>query len=152
MWEDFRNFALRGNVVDMAIGIVIGAAFGTIVQSLVNDILMPPVGMLLGNVDFEDLFLLLKSGVEAAPPYATLADAQSAGAVTINYGRFINHVVAFGIVALAMFVVVRGFRRMEERDEVEPEEQPATKACPYCATEIPAEARRCPNCTSQLDG
>lgn len=153
MWEEFKKFAVRGNAIDMAIGIVIGVAFGTVVQSLVDDVLMPPVGLLLGNVDFQDLFLLLKAGVEAAPPYATLADAQAAGAVTINYGRFINSVVAFIIVAFAMFMVVRGIRRMEERDEREPQdEEPVTKSCPYCATEIPIQARRCPNCTSDLEG
>lgn len=152
MWEDLRQFALRGNAVDMAIGIVVGAAFGTIVRSLVDDVLMPPVGLLLGNVDFEDLFLVLKAGAQAVPPYATLADAQTAGAVTINYGRFINNVVAFIIVALAMFLVVRGMRRLQEGEiEESAEEAPQTVPCPYCYTEIPAEARRCPNCTSDLD-
>lgn len=151
MWQDFKAFALKGNAVDMAIGIIIGAAFGTVVQSLVNDILMPPAGLLLGNVDFEDLFLLLRAGGEQAPPYATIAEAQSAGAVTVNYGVFINSVVAFLIVSLAMFAVVRTIRRLErDQETATQEEAPLKQDCPYCLTEIPANARRCPNCTSEL--
>lgn len=151
MWQDLKDFALRGNAIDMAIGIIVGAAFGTIVQSLVDDVLMPPVGLLLGNVDFGDLFLMLKSGADAAPPYATLAEAQSAGAVTLNYGSFINNIVAFAIVTFAMFFVIRLIQRIEVDEESEGDEQgPNSKDCPYCFTEIPLQAVRCPNCTSEL--
>jgi large conductance mechanosensitive channel len=136
-------------VVDLAVGVIIGAAFGTIVTSLVNDIVMPPVGLLLGNVDFTDLFVVLKEGTKAAAPYATLADAQAAGAVTVNYGVFITRVVAFLIVALAVFLVVRGVNRLN-RAKPEPAAAPTTKECPYCASSIPIKASRCPNCTSQL--
>lgn len=149
MLKEFREFALRGNVVDMAIGIVIGAAFGTIARSLVDDVLMPPVGLLLGEVDFADLFVVLKSGTAASPPYASLTAAQEAGAVTINYGQFINSVVSFLIVAVAMFFVVRAMNRWQ-RQEAGPAEPPA-RECPYCRKAIPAEATRCPHCTSQVE-
>lgn len=121
MLKEFREFALRGNVLDMAVGIVIGAAFGTIVQSLVNDVLMPPIGMLLGGVDFSDLFLTLQPGATPGP-YATVAAAAEAGAVTINYGLFVNAVISFLIVAFALFMVIRGFNRLKREEEAAPEE------------------------------
>ena len=148
MGKDFKEFILRGNVVDLAVGVIIGAAFGTIVTSLVNDLVMPPIGLLLGNVDFTDLFVVLKDGTKAAGPYATLADAQAAGAVTLNYGVFISRVVAFLIVAFAVYLMVRGVNRLKR--EKTPAAAPVTKECPYCASTIAIKASRCPNCTSQL--
>ena len=151
MFKQFKEFALRGNVIDMAVGIIIGAAFSTIVNSLVNDILMPPFGWLLGGVDFENFYFTIKSGIPGGP-YPSLADAQAAGAVTINYGVFINSLISFLIVALAMFLLIRGINRLQElRAEKEPEAPPTTKSCPFCFTEIPHQAVRCPHCTSQLD-
>lgn len=149
MLKDFREFAMRGNVVDMAVGIIIGAAFGTIVKSLVADVIMPPIGLLLGGVDFSDLFITLKEGAKAAAPYATLADAQAAGAVTINIGTFLNTVISFVIVAFAVFLLVRSLNRMKREAPAAPAE-PTTKECPHCCTEIPIKATRCPNCTSEL--
>ena len=148
MLKEFKEFTLRGNVIDMAVGIIIGAAFGTIVKSLVNDIIMPPIGLLLGDVDFASLFILLKSGSPAAP-YVSLADAQAAGAVTINYGLFVNAVVSFLIVAFVMFLLIRGMNRMKREEEAPPAE-PTTKECPYCLSTIPIKASRCAHCTSQL--
>jgi large conductance mechanosensitive channel len=145
--EEFKEFALRGNVVDMAVGIIIGAAFGTIVRSLVDDVIMPPIGLLLGNVDFSNLFLLLKGGT-APGPYPTLADAKNAGAVTINLGMFINTIISFLIIALAVFLLVRVLNRL--RREKEAPAAPLTKECAYCFSEIPIKATRCPHCTSQL--
>ncbi len=148
MLQEFKEFTLRGNVIDMAVGIIIGAAFGTIVKSLVNDIIMPPIGLLLGDVDFASLFILLKSGSPAAP-YVSLADAQAAGAVTINYGLFVNAVVSFLIVAFVMFLLIRNMNRMKREEEAPPAE-PTTKECPYCLSTIPIKASRCAHCTSQL--
>jgi large conductance mechanosensitive channel len=122
--KEFKDFAIKGNVLDMAVGIIIGAAFGTIVTSLVKDLLMPPIGMLLGGVDFSDLFLVLKEGATAAAPYATLAAAQEAGAVTFNYGVFINTVISFLIVAFAVFMVVRSFNKMKKKEEEAPSAPP----------------------------
>ncbi len=149
MFEEFKKFAMRGNVVDMAVGIIIGAAFGTIVKSLVSDVIMPPIGMLLGGVDFSNLFSVLQAG-DPAGPYASLADAQAASAVTINYGLFINTIISFLIVAFAVFLVIRAINRMQKQEEEAPAE-PTTKDCPFCQTEIPIKATRCPNCTSQLE-
>lgn len=149
MFKEFKEFAMRGNVVDMAVGIVIGAAFGTIVKSLVDDILMPPVGLLLGNVDFSNIFFTLKEGAKAAGPYASLAAAKAAGAVTLNLGVFVNTVISFLIVALAVFLVVKGMNRLKREQEAVPA-APATKDCPFCCTAIPLSASRCPHCTSQL--
>jgi large conductance mechanosensitive channel len=148
MLKEFREFVLRGNVVDMAVGIIIGAAFSAIVASLVNDVIMPPIGLLLGGMDFSNLFILLEDGSPAGP-YASLADAQSAGAVTINYGLFINAVVSFLIVALVIFLLVRTINRMRREEEAPPAE-PTTQECPYCRSTIPVEAVRCPYCTSHL--
>jgi large conductance mechanosensitive channel len=150
MWKEFKEFALRGNVVDMAVGIVIGAAFGAIVKSFVDDVIMPPIGLLLGGVDFSSLFILLKAGSPPGP-YASLADAQAASAVTINYGLFINTVVSFLIVAFVIFLLIRGINRLEREEEAPPAE-PTTKECPYCLSTIPVKATRCPHCTSQLSG
>ena len=149
MFKEFKDFAFKGNVLDMAVGIIIGAAFGTIVKSLVSDVLMPPLGLLVGNVDFSELFIVLKEGAKAAGPYATLKDAASAGAVTLNYGLFINSVVSFFIVALCVFVVVKGFQKLRTK-EVPSTEPATTKDCPYCASKIAIKATKCPYCTSQL--
>ena len=148
MLKEFKEFVMRGNVVDMAVGIIIGAAFGTIITSLVNDVIMPPIGLLLGNVDFANLFILLKAGSPAGP-YALLADAQAAGAVTINYGVFINAVVSFLIVAFVIFLLIRSINRMKREEEAPPAE-PTTKECPYCLSTIPIKATRCAHCTSEL--
>lgn len=148
MFKEFKEFALRGNVVDLAIGVIIGGAFGTIVNSLVNDIIMPPIGMLLGGVDFSDLFILLKEG-EIGAPYATLADAQAAGAVTVNYGIFINSLISFIIVAWVVFLLVKALNRLQ-REQEQPQEEPTSRDCPYCLSTIPLGASRCPQCTSEL--
>lgn len=148
MLKEFKEFAMRGNVVDMAVGIVIGAAFGTIVKSFVDDVLMPPIGLLLGGVDFSNLFAVVKEGAPAGP-YASLADAQAAGAVTLNYGLFINTVISFLIVAFAVFMVVKAMNAIKRQEEA-PAAEPTTKTCEFCQTEIPIKATRCPHCTSQL--
>jgi large conductance mechanosensitive channel len=147
MFKEFKAFVMRGNVLDLAVGIVIGAAFGTIVKSLVDDVIMPPVGLALGDVDFADLFVLLREGPKAAAPYASLADAHAAGAVTINYGVFINNLVTFVIVAFAVFLVVRTANRLRPPEAAE---APNTKDCQYCRMPIPVGASRCPQCTSEL--
>ncbi|MGH7509161.1 MAG: large conductance mechanosensitive channel protein MscL [Gemmatimonadales bacterium] len=147
MLREFKAFALRGNVVDLAVGIIIGGAFGTIVKSLVDDVIMPPIGLALGNVDFSNLFLLLQPGLDVPPPYASLAEAKAAGAVTINYGMFVNNVVAFVIVMFAVFLLVRAVNRLYPPV---PASGPTTKQCPHCRMAIPAEASRCPHCTSEL--
>jgi large conductance mechanosensitive channel len=147
MWQDFKAFILRGNVLDLAVAVVIGAAFGGVVKSLVDDVIMPPLGLILGHVNFSDFYVLLKQGAAAPGPYATLAAAKAAGAVTINYGLFLNTVFGFLIVAAAIFLLVRTANRMY-RKPAPP--APNTKACPLCATQIPLAARRCPNCTSEL--
>ncbi|MFP3853049.1 MAG: large-conductance mechanosensitive channel protein MscL [Anaerolineales bacterium] len=149
MLKEFREFALRGNVVDMAVGIIIGGAFGTIVSSMVDDVLMPPLGLLLGNVDFQDLFLVLREGVQAPGPYPTVAAAQEAGAVTINYGLFINNLISFLLIAIAVFFLVRTMNQLRRDEEEEPAE-PTAKDCPYCKKSIAIEAVRCPHCTSEL--
>ena len=145
MLKEFREFAMRGNVVDMAVGIIIGVAFGAIVQSLVADVIMPPIGLILGNVDFSNLFVVLKEGAAVAP-YASLAEAQKAGAVTINYGKFLNAVVSFVIVAFAVFMLIRAINQLKRKEEA----APTTKECPQCFSAISIKAKRCPNCTSQL--
>jgi large conductance mechanosensitive channel len=148
MFKEFKEFAMRGNVVDMAVGIIIGGAFGTIVQSMVNDVLMPPIGLALGGVDFSNLFIVLKEGATAGP-YAALADAQEAGAVSVNYGLFANHIISFLIVAFAVFLLIRGINSMRREEKAEPA-KPTEKSCEFCATTIPVAAKRCPHCTSQL--
>jgi large conductance mechanosensitive channel len=148
MIKEFREFALRGSVLDMAVGIIIGAAFGAIISSLVSDVLMPPIGLLLGRVDFSNLYIVLTAG-KVAGPYASLAAAQQAGAVSLNYGLFINKVISFLIVAFALFLVIRSMNKMKRKAEAVPVE-PTTKECPFCFTMIPIKAVRCPNCTSEL--
>ena len=147
MIKDFKAFIMRGNVVDLAVGVIIGAAFGSMVKSLVDDVIMPPVGLATGGLDFTNMFAVLKEGGKAAGPYASLADAHAAGAVTLNYGLLINQIVTFLIVALCVFIVVRMVSRMQAPA---PAAAATTKACPHCATDIPLAARKCPNCTSQL--
>lgn len=148
MFKDFKEFIMRGNVVDMAVGIVIGVAFGVIIKSLVEDIIMPPIGLLLGNVDFSNLFLTLKEG-PVVGPYASLADAKKAGAVTINYGLFINTVISFLIIAFTIFIVIRRINKLRREKEVPPA-APTTKECPYCLSAVPIKATRCAYCTSEL--
>lgn len=148
MLKEFREFAMRGNVVDMAVGIIIGGAFGTIVKSLVADVIMPPIGLLLGGVDFADFFVVLKEGATAGP-YAALADAKAAGAVTIDYGLFVNAVISFVIVAFAVFLLIKSINRMKREEEAVAAE-PTTKDCPKCLSAIPLKATRCPNCTSDI--
>jgi large conductance mechanosensitive channel len=149
MIKEFKEFAVRGNVVDMAVGIIIGGAFGTIVKSLVDDVLMPPIGLLLGGVDFANFFIVLRQGAKAAAPYAALADAKAAGAVTINYGLFLNSIISFLIVAFAVFMLVRSINRLRRKEEPEAVE-PAIRECPYCMSAIAVKASRCPHCTSEL--
>jgi large conductance mechanosensitive channel len=148
MLREFKELAMRGNVLDLAVGIVIGAAFSTIVKSLVDDVLMPPIGLLLGNVDFSNLFLVLKSG-NPAGPYTSLAAAKAAGAVSINYGAFVTTIINFLIVAFAVFLLVRGVNKLRRQEEASPT-APATKECPYCLFTIPSNAIRCAHCTSEL--
>jgi large conductance mechanosensitive channel len=143
MFKEFREFAMRGNVLDMAVGIIIGIAFGAIVTSLVNDIIMPPLGLALGRIDFSNLFINLSGG-----SYTTLAAAKEAGAVTINYGMFVNTVINFIIVAFVLFLIVRSMNRLKRREETPAE--PTTKECPFCLSQVPVKATRCPHCTSQL--
>ena len=149
MLKEFKEFAMRGNVVDMAVGIIIGAAFGTIVNSLVADVIMPPIGLLLGNIDVSNLFVVLKEGAKGAGPYGSLEAAKAAGAVSINYGFFINTVISFLIVAFAVFLLIRGINKMK-RQEAAPPAVPTTKDCPYCLSTIPIKATRCGHCTSEL--
>ena len=152
MMKEFRDFAMRGNVVDMAVGIIIGAAFGTIVNSLVKDVIMPPIGLALGKVDFSNLFLVLRPGA-VAPPYASVADAARAGAVSINYGMFVNTIINFLIVAFAVFLLIRMVNKARAKVEAPaPEAVPTTKACPYCLSTIPIKATKCAYCTSEVRG
>jgi large conductance mechanosensitive channel len=148
MFREFKEFAMRGNVLDMAVGIIIGAAFGTIVNSLVQDLIMPPIGLLLGNVDFSNIFMVLKEG-KVAGPYASLAAAKSAGAVSINFGLFVNHIISFIVVAFSVFLLIRTMNKLK-RAEAVPPAVPTTKECTYCFSTIPIMATRCPNCTSEL--
>ena len=149
MMKEFKEFAVKGNVIDMAVGIIIGAAFGTIVKSLVSDILMPPIGLLLGNVDFSNLFIVLRQGAAIAGPYATLANANAAGAVTLNYGMFLNTVISFIIVAFAIFMVIKNINRLKKKEETR-QAEPTTKDCPFCFSSVPLKAIKCPHCTSDL--
>ena len=147
MLKEFKEFILRGNVLDLAVGVIIGAAFGGIVTSLVNDVVMPPIGIALGQVDFRDLFVLLKEGTTPGP-YASVAAAKAAGAVTLNYGAFINTVINFLIVGFVIFLVVRTANKLHKK--AEPAPAPATKECPFCLSSVPLKATRCPQCTSEL--
>lgn len=146
MWKDFKDFAMKGNVVDMAIGVIIGGAFGKIVTSLVSDLIMPLIGMLIGKVDFSNLFIALDGG-----DYASLKMAQDAGAATFNYGIFINTVIEFLIIAFSIFIVIRQIEKFTKKgEEAEELAEPTTKECKYCLSEINISATRCPNCTSEL--
>jgi large conductance mechanosensitive channel len=142
MWKEFREFAIKGNAVDLAIGVMIGAAFGAVVSSLVNDVIMPPIGKLLGGVDFSNFFVVLGSG-----QYPSVKAAKEAGAATLNYGIFINTLINFAIIAFVLFLIVRTMNRMKR---AEPAASPTTKGCQYCAMQIPLKATRCPHCTSAV--
>ena len=148
MFKEFKEFAVKGNVVDMAVGIIIGAAFTSIVNSLVNDIIMPPIGLILGKVDFSNLYLVFRAGKVPAP-YSSLADAKIAGAVTLNYGIFVNAIISFLIVAFAVFLMVRTINRLKRQSD-EPSVVTATKDCPFCLSVVPIKAVRCGHCTSEL--
>ena len=145
MIKDFKEFIVRGNVLDLAVAFVLGVAFAAIVNSLVKDIIMPPIGLLLGNVDFNNLYVVLKEGVMVAP-YASLDAAQKAGAVTINYGLFVSTIITFIIVAFVLFLILRVINRLRREKVVDPD----TKDCPYCLSAIPVNATRCPACTSEV--
>ena len=151
---EFKKFAMRGNVIDMAVGIIIGGAFGKIVDSLVKDVLMPPLGVLLGKIDFTNLFIVLKNGTASPSPYPSLEAAKAAGAITLNVGLFLNTVISFIIVAFAVFLLIKGVNKLQEKmdkDDAEKEiKKPTVKNCPYCCSSIPIAATRCPNCTSKL--
>lgn len=144
MWKEFKSFAMKGNVIDLAVGVVIGSAFGKIVTSLVNDIIMPLIGLLLGNVDFTNRFFVLGEGT-----YKTLAEAQAEGVATLNYGLFINNILDFLIIAFSIFIVIKQLNRFTKKKE-----QPAapkTKKCKYCYSEIHVDATKCPHCTSAVE-
>jgi large conductance mechanosensitive channel len=145
MFKQFKEFAVKGNVIDLAVGIIIGAAFTGIVNSLVNDIIMPPIGLLLGKVDFSNLFVTLSGN-----HFNTLAEAKAGGAVTLNYGAFINTIISFLIVAFSVFLLVRQINIIKKKFEEEPKTAPTTKVCPFCKSVINIEATRCPQCTSDL--
>lgn len=154
---DFKRFAMRGNLIDMAVGFTVGAAFSTIAKSLVDDIIMPPIGLLIGRADFSDLFILMRAGDKVPPPYLTVAQAKAAGAVTINYGLFVNNLIAFLLVALAMFIIIRALNHLDVELEdrfvksgLGPNED-AKKKCGYCLSTIPFRANKCAFCTSTLD-
>ncbi|WP_199053841.1 large conductance mechanosensitive channel protein MscL [Aquitalea sp. ASV15] len=149
--KEFKEFAVKGNVIDLAVGVVIGGAFGSIVKSLVDDVIMPPIGLLVGNVDFANLFFVLKEGAKQAGPYASVAAAKQAGAVTMNIGLFINSLVSFTIVAFAIFMLVKAINKLKREAPVEAAPAAATKECRYCLSSVPEKASRCPCCTSQLD-
>jgi len=145
MLKEFKEFAIKGNVIDMAVGIVIGAAFGKIVASLVSDVIMPPIGLILGNVDFTNLFVALGDKT-----FATLAEAREAGAATINYGVFINTILNFLIVAFAIFLVVKQVNRLKKAPPPPPPAEPTTRECPYCLSQIPLKASKCAHCASEV--
>lgn len=150
MLKDFKAFIMKGNVVDMAVGILIGIAFGLVINSIVKDVIMPPIGLALGNVDFQNLFVVLKDGPTIAGPYASLKVAQDAGAISINYGVFINTIINFLIIAAVLFFfIVRPLAKINANKAPAPA-APTTKECPYCFSSIPIKATRCPNCTSEL--
>ena len=154
MFREFKKFILRGNLVELAIGFTVGASFSTVAKSLVNDIIMPPISALLGSTDFSDLFIVMKPG-KTPPPYETLQDATSAGAVTWNYGMFINNLLALLVVAIAMFLIIHFINRLDDQlDEIkgkkEDEKKPTHRKCPFCLTTIPYKAKKCSACTSEL--
>ena len=149
MFQEFKEFIAKGNVMDMAIGVIMGTAFGAIVKSLVSDVIMPPIGLLLGGVDFANLYILLEEG-DPGKPYASLAEAQAAGAVSINYGVFIDTIISFIIVALVIFIVVRYINQLKREEEPAPPAEPTTKECPFCLSSVAIKATRCAHCTSEL--
>ncbi len=148
--SEFKKFAMRGNVIDMAVGIVIGAAFGKIVDSLVKDVIMPPLGIILGKVDFGNLFFVLKDGAKNAGPYESLIEAQNAGAITFNIGNFLNTIISFIIIAFAIFILIKFINKLDKKNEDAKPAPAPTKKCPYCFETIPEQATRCPFCTSEL--
>lgn len=148
--SEFKKFAMRGNVLDMAVGVIIGAAFGKIVDSLVKEIIMPPLGLLISKVDFTNMYVLIKEGTTVPAPYASLDAAKAAGAVTINIGLFMNAVISFLIVAFAVFLLISLVNRLDKKKADEAPAAPTTKKCPYCCSEIPLDAVKCPHCTSDL--
>jgi large conductance mechanosensitive channel len=150
MLKEFKEFAMRGNVIDMAVGIIIGAAFGGVVISFVSDVIMPPIGLLLGKVDFANLYTILREGAITGP-FASLAEAKKAGAVTISYGVFINTIINFLILLLVVFLFIRSINKLRRREEAPPA-VPTTKECTYCFSAISMKATRCPHCTSELKG
>ena len=149
-FNEFKKFIARGNVMDMAVGIIIGAAFTKIVNSLVADIIMPPLGILLGNIDFSNWFIVLKDGAQTAAPYVSLDAAKAAGATTLNIGFFINSIISFLIVAFAIFSILKVINKMKEEPKPETPAEPTTKECPHCFSTINIKATKCPNCTSDL--
>jgi large conductance mechanosensitive channel len=148
MLKEFKEFAMKGNMMDMAVGIIIGVAFGAIIKSLVADVIMPPIGMLLGNVDFSNIFLVLKEGATAGP-YASLDAAKEAGAVIMSWGVFINTIINFLIVAFVLFLVIRNMNKLKKKEEA-PAAEPTTRDCPLCLMEIPIKATRCGHCTAEV--
>lgn len=151
-FNEFKKFAMRGNVIDMAVGIIIGAAFSKIVDSLVKDIIMPPIGLLIGSMDFSNLFFVLKDVPGHHGVYASLAQAAQAGATTLNVGNFLNAVISFTIVAFAVFLLIKGINKVQSAlDSKEEAAVPMTRKCPYCCEQIPLAATRCPHCTSELE-
>jgi large conductance mechanosensitive channel len=149
IFSEFKKFAMRGNVLDMAVGVIIGAAFGKIVDSLVKEIIMPPLGLLISKVDFTNMYFLIKEGTAPAP-YASLDAAKAAGAVTINIGLFMNAVISFTIVAFAVFMLITLVNKLDKKKTDEAPAAPTTKKCPYCCSDIPLDAVKCPHCTSDL--
>lgn len=147
MWTEFKAFVMRGNVLDLAVGVIIGAAFGAITKSLVDDVLMPPLGLMTGGVDFADMYVLLKAGAAAPPPYASLEAARAAGATTLNYGQFITSVITFLLVALAVFALVKAVNKLYNQPAAP---TPDTVACAFCTMTVSRQATRCPHCTSVL--
>src|SRR5437870_11206243 len=149
IWKEFKEFAVKGSAVDLAIGVIIGAAFGSIVTSLVKDIVMPPISWLTGGLDFSNKFIVLKTGKSGVTTFNTVADALKDGAVTLNYGDFVTLIINFLIVAFAIFLVVRAINRMKRPS---PKAEPVVKDCPACAMSIPIKATRCPHCTTEFSG
>ncbi len=150
MWKDFKKFVTRGNLIDLAVGVVIGTAFAAVTKSFVDDVVMPPLGLLLGDIDFANMFVVLKEGKPAAP-YKTLADAKASGAVAISYGVFITTIVNFLLVAAAMFGVLRAYKKIEDSFKAEEPTAAGPRKCPHCITDIADKATRCPHCTSELE-
>jgi len=149
MLKEFKEFAMKGNMIDMAVGIIIGGAFGSVVNALVSQVMMPPLGLLIGGIDFSNLFILLRDGAKNPGPYASIADAHAAGAVTIGYGLFLNSLISFLIMAFAVFILVKAINTLRREKPAAPETASA-KECPYCCTSVPLKATRCPACTSEL--